>query len=77
MMELFFEIGELKRCAIHFDCNGRPSGSAEVVYGRRSDAFAALRRYNNVQLDGRPMKIEILSPNSEAPLMPVLTLLEA
>ncbi|KAL9257755.1 THO complex subunit 4B-like protein, partial [Drosera capensis] len=48
-------------------------GSAEVVYGRRSDAFAALRRYNNVQLDGRPMKIEILSPNSEAPLMPVLT----
>ncbi|KAL9249233.1 THO complex subunit 4D-like protein [Drosera capensis] len=66
--ELFSEIGELKRYAIHFDRNGRPSGSAEVVYGRRSDAFAALKRYNNVQLDGRPMKIEILGPNSEAPL---------
>ncbi|GAB2212527.1 hypothetical protein Droror1_Dr00020499 [Drosera rotundifolia] len=66
--ELFSEIGELKRYAIHFDRNGRPSGSAEVVYARRSDAFAALKRYNNVQLDGRPMKIEILSPNSEAPL---------
>ncbi|KAL9250325.1 THO complex subunit 4B-like protein [Drosera capensis] len=51
-------------------------GSTEVVYARRSDAFAALKRYNNVQLDGWPMKIEILSPNSEAPLttLPVLTL---
>ncbi|KAL9255556.1 THO complex subunit 4B-like protein [Drosera capensis] len=54
-------------------------GSTEVVYARRSDAFAAFKRYNNVQLDGWPMKIEILSPNSEAPLstLPVLTLSEA
>ncbi|GAB2287651.1 hypothetical protein Dimus_022021 [Dionaea muscipula] len=64
--ELFSEVGELKRYAIHFDKNGRPSGSAEVVYARRSDAFAALKRYNNVQLDGRPMKIEIQSPSSDA-----------
>ncbi|GAB2299127.1 hypothetical protein Dimus_033199 [Dionaea muscipula] len=41
--------------------------SAEVVYAKRSDAFAALRRYNNVQLDGRPMKIEMLNHNSEVP----------
>ncbi|GMH26831.1 hypothetical protein Nepgr_028674 [Nepenthes gracilis] len=63
--ELFSEIGGLKRYAIHFDKNGQPSGSAEVVYAKRSDAFAALKRYHNVQLDGRPMKIEILSPNLE------------
>ncbi|GAB4831579.1 hypothetical protein Ancab_005591 [Ancistrocladus abbreviatus] len=66
--ELFSEIGELKRYAIHYDKNGRPSGSAEVVYAKRSDAFAALKRYNNVQLDGRPMKIEMLNPNSEVPV---------
>jgi len=43
-------------------------GTAEVVYARRSDAFAAHKRYNNVQLDGRLMKIKIFSPNSQAPV---------
>lgn len=66
--ELFCEIGELKRYAIHFDKNGRPSGTAEVVYAKRSDAFAAHKRYNNIQLDGRRMKIELVSPNSEVPV---------
>ncbi|XVE99050.1 hypothetical protein REPUB_Repub03eG0163300 [Reevesia pubescens] len=66
--ELFSEIGELKRYAVHYDKNGRPSGSAEVVYLRRSDAFAALKRYNNVLLDGKPMKIEIVGANSEVPI---------
>ncbi|KAJ0099867.1 hypothetical protein Patl1_21236 [Pistacia atlantica] len=66
--ELFSEIGELKRYAIHYDRNGRPSGSAEVVYTRRSDAFAALKRYNNVLLDGKLMKIEIVGPNAEVPI---------
>ncbi|KAF8080491.1 hypothetical protein N665_0939s0003 [Sinapis alba] len=67
--ELFSEIGELKRYAIHFDKNGRPSGTAEVVYPRRSDAVQALKKYNNVLLDGRPMRLEILGgKNSEAPL---------
>ncbi|ESQ47293.1 hypothetical protein EUTSA_v10027861mg [Eutrema salsugineum] len=68
--ELFSEIGELKRYAIHFDRNGRPSGTAEVVYPRRSDAFQALKKYNNVLLDGRPMRLEILggNNNTESPL---------
>ncbi|KAF4356783.1 hypothetical protein F8388_000586, partial [Cannabis sativa] len=66
--ELFSEIGDLKRYAVHYDKTGRPSGSAEVVYTRRSDAFAALKRYNNVLLDGKPMKLEIVGLNSEVPL---------
>lgn len=66
--ELFSEIGELVRFAIHYDKNGRPSGTSEVVFARRSDAFKALKRYNNVQLDGRPMKIEIVGSNPEIPL---------
>ncbi|KAL1217895.1 THO complex subunit 4D [Cardamine amara subsp. amara] len=67
--ELFCEIGELERYAVHYDKNGRPSGTAEVVYPRRSDAFQALKKYNNVLLDGRPMRLEILGGNiSEAPL---------
>ncbi|KAF7831105.1 THO complex subunit 4D [Senna tora] len=66
--ELFSEIGDLKRFAVHYDRNGHPSGSAEVVYTRRSDAFAALKRYNNVLLDGKPMKIEIVGANAELPV---------
>ena len=66
--ELFCEIGGLKRYAVHYNKNGQPSGSAEVVYTRRSDAFAALKRYNNVLLDGRPMKIEIVGGNAELPI---------
>jgi hypothetical protein len=35
-------------------------GSAEVIFTRRSEAVAALKRYNNVRLDGKPMKIEVI-----------------
>ncbi|XP_057501008.1 THO complex subunit 4D-like [Actinidia eriantha] len=65
--ELFSEFGQLKRHAVHYDKNGRPNGSAAIVFARRSDAFQALKRYNNVQLDGKPMKIEIIGTNSEIP----------
>ncbi|XP_009596833.1 THO complex subunit 4D-like [Nicotiana tomentosiformis] len=66
--ELFSEIGELIRYAIHYDKNGRPSGAAEVVFARRSDAYQAHKRYNNVQLDGKPMKIEVVAPSTGMPL---------
>lgn len=39
-----------------------------MVYPRRSDAIQALKKYNNVLLDGRPMRLEILGGNNaEAP----------
>ncbi|KAI8029997.1 THO complex subunit 4D [Camellia lanceoleosa] len=66
--ELFSEIGKLKRYAVHYDKNGRSSGSAEVVFARRSDALRALKRYNSVQLDGKPMKVEIIGTHSEIPV---------
>ena len=35
---------------------------AEVVFYRLGDAVAAVKRYNNVQLDWKPVKIEIVAP---------------
>lgn len=60
IQELFSEMGHLKHCAVHYDNNRRPTGSAEVIFTRRSEAVAALKRYNNVRLDGKAMKIEVI-----------------
>ncbi|XP_066371395.1 THO complex subunit 4D-like [Miscanthus floridulus] len=60
IQELFSEMGHLKHCAVHYDSYRHPTGSAEVIFTRRSEALAALKRYNNVRLDGKAMKIEVI-----------------
>ncbi|KAG0477473.1 hypothetical protein HPP92_014314 [Vanilla planifolia] len=67
--ELFSEVGDLKRHSIHYDRSGRSKGTAEVVFSKRADALAAVKRYNNVQLDGKPMKIEVVGTNISAPVV--------
>ncbi|KAK6140282.1 hypothetical protein DH2020_025978 [Rehmannia glutinosa] len=65
--ELFSGVGHLKSCSIHYDRSGRSEGTAEVVFSRRRDAESAIKRYNNVQLDGMPMRIEIVGMNMDLP----------
>ncbi|MBA0735693.1 hypothetical protein Gogos_019515 [Gossypium gossypioides] len=72
LKELFSEVGDLKRYAIHYDWTGRSKGTAEVVFSRKADAMAAVKRYNNVQLDGKPMKIEIVGTNIATPAAPTV-----
>ncbi|TYI86543.1 hypothetical protein E1A91_D04G071300v1 [Gossypium mustelinum] len=50
---LFSEVGDLKRYSINYDKSGRS----------KADALAAIKRYNNVQLDGKPMTIELVGAN--------------
>ncbi|GJN03560.1 hypothetical protein PR202_ga21016 [Eleusine coracana subsp. coracana] len=75
--ELFSEVGHLKRFAVHYDGYGRPNGTAEVVFTRRSDAIAALKRYNNVLLDGKAMKIEVIGSDLGMPMTPRINVVGA
>ena len=58
--DLFSEFGTLKRVQLHHDENGRSSGSAAVVFETRSSAIKAMKTYNKVKLDNRPMNIRMV-----------------
>ncbi|KAL1928534.1 hypothetical protein VTP01DRAFT_2890 [Rhizomucor pusillus] len=61
LYELFGQVGPLKRAFLHLSPSGGSAGVADVVFVHPNDAERALAQYNNVELDGRPMRISFAS----------------
>ncbi|KAI8359898.1 hypothetical protein EDC96DRAFT_234279 [Choanephora cucurbitarum] len=57
--ELFSTVGEVLKAQITFDASGRSTGVARVRYPSMSVAEKAIEKYNNVELDGQAMRIQI------------------
>ncbi|KAI8380455.1 hypothetical protein EDC96DRAFT_561066 [Choanephora cucurbitarum] len=61
LYDLFGQVGPLKRAFLHIGPNGKSAGIADVVFQSSHDAERARNTYNNVELDGRPMRITVAS----------------
>ena len=67
LLELFSEVASTPNSVqvkIDYDFSGRSNGSAIITVPGISTAIAIQNRFDNVPLDGMPMRIEILSTKS-------------
>ncbi|KAG8250869.1 hypothetical protein J6590_093109 [Homalodisca vitripennis] len=62
---IFSKVGPIHSATVNYDKSGRSMGSAYVVFKRKADAVRAMKLYNRVPLDGRPMHIEFTTSDVE------------
>jgi THO complex subunit 4 len=53
-------VGPIKRCVITYGPNGQSRGIATVEFMRPAHAATAAQKYNGVEVDKRPMKVELV-----------------
>lgn len=63
--QLFGKFGKLTRASVHYNSQGKSLGSAEVIYIDVRDAARAMKQYNDVPLDERPMKICLVGADNQ------------
>jgi hypothetical protein len=66
--ELFSTVGTVKSCNVHYDRNGRSSGSAEVVFAAKAAANDAISQYSGILLDGEVYRVVCVCAASVWPL---------
>ncbi|KAI8042627.1 hypothetical protein M5D96_003940 [Drosophila gunungcola] len=58
--ELFKACGMMRKANVHFDSFGFSLGTADVIFKYRDDAIKAIKKFQGILLDGRPMKLHLL-----------------
>lgn len=59
LADLFGMIGYVEEVRLLYDRHGRPNGSADITFQRRSDAAEAIESLHNVPLNNRPMHLRL------------------
>lgn len=54
-------VGHVKKVLLSYAPNGRSRGEASVVFSRPDSAARAQKEFNNVGVDGRPMKVRCIA----------------
>ncbi|XP_046688345.1 THO complex subunit 4-like [Homalodisca vitripennis] len=62
---IFSKVGPVHSATVNYEKSGRSMGSAYLVFKRKADAVRAMKQYNRVPLDGRPMHIEVITSDVE------------
>lgn len=57
--ELFEDFDTMIKVAIQYDNTGRSLGTGYVLFERRSDALKAIKQYDGISLDGKPMVLSL------------------
>jgi len=69
MIKEYFQqvVGPIKRSVITYGPNGQSRGIATIEFVKPQDAATAAQKYNGVEVDKRPMKVElVVDPNAPA-----------
>jgi len=73
ILELFSEFGPIRKYGVNYDQNGHSLGTAEIRFVKMISALRAVEKYNNVPLDGRPLKLAVSGPGSEGIVVSSMT----
>merc|ERR1719471_1252706 len=60
MRELFTEFGKISKITMHYDKNGKPQGTCDIKFAEKTSALKAIKKYNKVPLDSRPMELKLV-----------------
>jgi len=67
LQELFSTVADVSQAKLVFDVSGRSTGVATIKYDSLEDAEKAIKKYNNVELDGQAMRIQLKEYTPRAP----------